>query len=52
MDKTSVIDDLQSVNLPQGYSNAAYDPVDIVKGFWLAIFTGASRYIHADWIEI
>ena len=35
MDKTSV-------NLPQGYSNAAYDPVDIVQGFWLAIFTGAS----------
>ena len=33
MDKTSVIDDLQSVNLPQGYSNAAYDPVDIVQGF-------------------
>lgn len=51
MDKTSVIDDLQSVNLPQGYSNAAYDPVDIVQGFWLAIFTGASRYIHADWIR-
>jgi hypothetical protein len=25
------------VNLPQGYSNAAYDPVDIVKGFWLMI---------------
>ena len=51
MDKTSVIDDLQSVNLPQGYSNAAYDPVDIDQGFWLAIFTGASRYIHADWIR-
>ena len=51
MDKTSVIDDLQSVNLPQGYSNATYDPVDIVQGFWLAIFTGASRYIHADWIR-
>ncbi|PRM92511.1 hypothetical protein CJ673_10510 [Aliarcobacter cryaerophilus] len=41
MDKTRVIDYLQSVNLPQGYSNAAYDPVDIVQGFWLAIFTGA-----------
>ncbi len=31
----------QSVNLPQGYSNAAYDPVDIVQDSDLAIFTGA-----------
>ena len=51
IDKTNVISDLQSVALPVGYSNRAYDPVDIIQGFWLAIFTGASRYIHADWIR-
>lgn len=51
IDKTDVISDLQSVDLPQGGSNRAYDPVDIIQGFWLAIFTGASRYIHADWIR-
>ena len=44
IDKTNVISDLQSVALPVGYSNIAYDPVDIIQGFWLAIFTGASRY--------
>ena len=51
IDKTDVISDLQSVDLPQGGSNRAYDPIDIIQGFWLAIFTGASRYIHADWIR-
>ena len=31
MDKTSVIHDIQRVNLPQGDQNAAYDRVDIVQ---------------------
>ena len=51
IDKTNVISDLRIVNLPVGFSNRAYDPVNIIQGFWLAIFTGASRYIHADWIR-
>ena len=51
IDKTNVITDLNSVALPVGFSNRAYNPVDIVQGFWLAIFTGASRYVHADWIR-
>ena len=51
IDKTDVIDNLKSVNLPVGFSNRAYDPIDIVQGFRLAIFTGASRYIHADWLR-
>ena len=51
IDKTRVIEDLKSVNLPIGFSNRAYDPINIIQGFWLAIFTGASRYIHADWLR-
>ena len=51
IDKTRVIEDLKSVNLPIGFSNIAYDPINIIQGFWLAIFTGASRYIHADWLR-
>ena len=50
IDKTDVIKSLYEVNLPQPGSNAGYNPIDIIQGFWLAIFTGASRYIHADWI--
>lgn len=51
IDKTTIYDDLRSVNLPYPNSNAGYDPVDIIKGFWLSIFTGASRFIHADWLR-
>lgn len=48
IDKTNVISNLKEVNLPQLGSNAGYNPVNIIQGFWLAIFTGTSRYIHAD----
>jgi hypothetical protein len=51
IDKTNIEDNLRSVNLPMPKSNAGYDPVDIVKAFWLSIFTGASRFVHADWLR-
>jgi len=51
MDTTNIIEDLRSVNLPYPQSNAGIDPIDIIQGFWLSIFTGASRYIHADWLR-
>ena len=51
IDTTNIIKDLESVNLPQPQSNAGINPIDIIQGFWLAIFTGASRYIHADWLR-
>jgi len=51
IDTTNIIDDLRNVNLPYPQSNAGIDPIDIIQGFWLSIFTGASRYIHADWLR-
>ena len=51
IDTTNVIEDLKSVNLPYPQSNAGINPIDIIQGFWLSIFTGASRYIHADWLR-
>ena len=42
---------LRQLDLPQGQSNRAYDPVQIIESFWLSIWTGASRYIHADWLR-
>ncbi len=51
IDTTNIIKDLESVDLPQPQSNAGINPIDIIQGFWLAIFTGASRYIHADWLR-
>jgi len=51
IDKTNVVEDLKKVDLPYPNSNAGYDPIDIIQGFWLSIYTGASRYIHADWLR-
>lgn len=51
MDQSTVLDDLRAVDLPYPKSNAGYDPLTIIQGFWLSIFTGASRYIHADWLR-
>jgi hypothetical protein len=30
---------------------ADYDPVQVIESFWLGIWTGASRYIHCDWLR-
>jgi hypothetical protein len=51
IDQTNIVSDLRSVALPQPGSNAGYDPETIIQAFWLSIFTGASRYIHADWLR-
>jgi hypothetical protein len=38
--------------LPIAGSNRAYDASEeIIESFWLSIWTGASRYIHCDWLR-
>ena len=49
--QTGIREHLATLDLPQGGSNRAYDPVHTVEGFWLGIWTGASRYIHCDWLR-
>ena len=49
--QTGIREHLATLDLPQGGSNRAYDPVHIVEGFWLGIWTGASRNIHCDWLR-
>lgn len=51
IDKIGVDDFLDALPLPQPGSNRGYAPSDIVKSFWLGIWTGASRYIHCDWVR-
>jgi hypothetical protein len=51
IDQTGIRDHLATLDLPQGGSNRAYDPVQIIESFWLGIWTGASRYIHCDWLR-
>jgi hypothetical protein len=51
LDKVEVKDYLDSIDLPSPGSNRGYNPTDIVSSFWLGIWTGASRYIHCDWVR-
>lgn len=51
IDKIGVDAFLDKLALPQPGSNRGYAPANIVKSFWLGIWTGASRYIHCDWVR-
>jgi hypothetical protein len=48
VDQTGIREHLATLKLPQGGSNRAYDPAQIIESFWLSIWTGASRYIHCE----
>lgn len=51
IDQTQIKEYLSTLNLPEPGSNRGYDPEDIITSFWLGIWTGASRYIHCDWVR-
>jgi len=51
VDQTGIREYLTNLDLPEPGSNRGYDPVQIVESFWLSIWTGASRYIHCDWLR-
>lgn len=51
IDRTGIRDYLRKLDLPQPGSNRGYDPKQIIESFWLGIWTGASRYIHCDWLR-
>lgn len=51
IDQTGIRDKMSELNLPQPGSNRGYDPGHIIESFWLGIWTGASRYIHCDWLR-
>ena len=51
IDKLGVREKLTELALPEKGSNRSYNPIDVIESFWLSIWTGASRYIHADWLR-
>ncbi|QTD37150.1 IS1380 family transposase [Polaribacter batillariae] len=51
IDQTEIREQLAQLDLPQPSSNAGYNPAHITEAFWLSIWTGASRYIHCDWLR-
>lgn len=51
IDQTGIREELSQQDLPEPGSNRGYKPTQIVESFWLSIWTGASRYIHCDWLR-
>ena len=51
LDQIEIRDFLDALPLPQPGSNRGYDPKQMIESFWLSIWTGASRYIHCDWLR-
>ena len=51
VDSIGIREALSTLDLPEKGSNRSYDPVHVIESFWLSIWTGASRYIHADWLR-
>ncbi len=51
VDSIGIRDFLDSLDLPEKGSNRSYEAKHIIESFWLSIWTGASRYIHADWLR-
>ena len=51
VDRTGIRKYLQELDLPEPGSNRGYAPEHIIESFWLGVWTGASRYIHCDWLR-
>lgn len=51
LDKLKIREVIESLPMPERGSNRAYYAYEIIEGFWLSIWTGASRFIHADWLR-
>lgn len=51
VDQVGIRAQLDRLSLPEPGSNRGYDPKQVIECFWLSIWTGASRYIHCDWLR-
>ena len=51
VDQVGIRAKLDRLSLPEPGSNRGYDPKQVIECFWLSIWTGASRYIHCDWLR-
>jgi len=51
VDSIGIREFLSTLALPEKGSNRSYDVSHIIESFWLSTWTGASRYIHADWLS-
>lgn len=46
LNKTRICEYLETLSLPRPGSNRGYNPITIIKGFWVSIWLGANRFAH------
>ena len=51
IDQLCIREKLSELSIREKGSNRSYESAQIIESFWLSIWTGASRYIHADWLR-
>ena len=51
INRSGILDFLSHLCLPYPGSNRGYSPLLIIEAFWVSIWIGASRFIHADWLR-
>lgn len=51
LDQVGIREYLAKLDLPEPGSNRGYSSVEIIESFWLNIWTGASRYVHCNWLR-
>lgn len=51
LDQVGIREKLGSLDLPSPGSNRGYRSEQIIESFWLNVWTGASRYVHCNWLR-
>ena len=51
LDQVGIREKLGTFDLPSPGSNRANSSEQIIESFWLNIWTGASRYVHCNWLR-
>jgi hypothetical protein len=48
VEKSKILEKLQSIALPKSGSNRGYEPEAIISSFWLSVWCGANKFIHTE----
>ena len=51
LDQVGIHQKLSTLDLPEPGSNRGYSSEQIIESFWLNVWTGASRYVHCNWLR-
>jgi len=48
LEKMSIDEELKKINLPTQGSNRGYSPLQLIKTFWISLWSGANKFEHLE----